>query len=430
MLFCAFLTPLCFLCEHILSELLMIFFILSFHNIFNGLCTVKVLGFWMISDNFSILLMMTTLWICSLMLLTMSRYQGSKKKKGVLLTIFLMTVLFSMFHTSSFIIFFFLFELSMIPTILMILFLGYQPERIEASLYFFFFTSIPSAGLIVYYLLSNQNMAIVYSSFHTNELLYLMIFSVFLVKTPLYFVHFWLPKAHVEAPVAGSMILAGILLKMGGYGMIRMLNHCYSMNMSIFFMSVSLWGMILACIMCFLSFDLKLIVAYSSVSHMNFFIASLMTAKMFVVFSGLLMMISHAFTSSGMFFMSDLLYKRSNSRSLFINKSLISVSPSFSFWWIVFCILNMSFPMTAGNVSEIFLSLVILKSYSLMVLIMVFFYFFFSAYYSVYIYYSINHGFSKQMVDYSPLDLKEIFIIICHAIPCLLMYFMSFVVMT
>nr|YP_010875340.1 NADH dehydrogenase subunit 4 [Ciconiphilus decimfasciatus]WGW14994.1 NADH dehydrogenase subunit 4 [Ciconiphilus decimfasciatus] len=417
-MFLLFVAPCC-KCNLLFSELILLMMFLSMNYIFFSWETMSfILSTFMFFDKLSLYMIMMTMFICSMMILTIKM-----SKSIIYIILIMMNILFYLFSTTNLIIFFALFELSIIPVIFLILGWGYQPERLEALLNFFFFTTFPSSPFLIY-ILTNffyNSMIFInfYSNLNTNFNMFFM-YLIFLVKIPLFLLHFWLPKAHVEAPVFGSMILAGILLKMGGYGLIRFMFLSSSMIFVYIITSISILGMVMSCLMCFLSPDLKSIIAYSSVSHMNFIVAGLLSEKMISYSSSLLLMLSHALSSSGMFFLCDVLYKRSYSRSIFLNKSMKIISPMISFWWFFFCIINMSFPLTPSNLSELLISLILLKNFYFLVWLMLGLYFLLTAYYSMYIYYMVSHG-SESNVMVNSLTMKENLILLCHFIPCIFM---------
>jgi len=189
------------------------------------------------------------------------------------------------------------------------------------------------------------------------------LFLVFLVKLPVYGVHLWLPKAHVEAPVSGSMLLAGVLLKIGGYGFYRFtfLFPVSLIGSSGYFVSVGLVGGLFSCLLCLRQVDLKAFVAYSSICHMGFGLGGLYSYTLFGYFGGIFMLIGHGFCSSCLFYILYLLYKRFRSRRLLILKGLLFTMPVFGFIRFVFFCFNMGVPPRFSFFSEVLIIISVLS---------------------------------------------------------------------
>lgn len=175
----------------------------------------------------------------------------------------------------------------------------------------------------------------------------------FLVKMPLFLVHLWLPKAHVEAPVIGSIILASILLKLGGYALIRV-SLMFSYNGTTrFVLSVALTGSLLIRIICISQIDIKVVIAYSSVAHMAVCVAGIFYLSSVRIRGSIILIIAHGLSSTLIFYGANLLYERKFSRRLLVIKGFLSSLPLLSFFWLFTIIRRIATPPLFNFVAEV-----------------------------------------------------------------------------
>nr|YP_026048.1 NADH dehydrogenase subunit 4 [Xibalbanus tulumensis]AAS00889.1 NADH dehydrogenase subunit 4 [Xibalbanus tulumensis] len=346
-------------------------------------------------------LVLLSIWISMLMVMASWEIYSSGKfcSLFLFLVLLLCIILVLCFSTINMLLFYIFFESSIIPILLIISGFGYQPERLQASIYLLMYMVFSSFPLLLGIMgLYSYNMVFqsftIYLPIGDDVLSVIWSFSLvfaFLVSVPMYVVHVWLPSAHVEAPVSGSMILAGVLLKLGGYGMFRFMIYFECFMLSNLLMSVSLIGGVAVGLVCLRQVDVKCLIAYSSVVHMGVLLGGMFTFKHWGHLGSLLLMIGHGLCSSGLFCLANIVYSRLGSRSMLLSKGVITFMPSMCLWWFMFSILNMSAPPGLSLFGELGL-LMSMISWSWIVGCLLFFVLLFSASYSLYMFISLQHG--------------------------------------
>nr|YP_010693043.1 NADH dehydrogenase subunit 4 [Rhagoletis pomonella]QVT11163.1 NADH dehydrogenase subunit 4 [Rhagoletis pomonella]QVT11176.1 NADH dehydrogenase subunit 4 [Rhagoletis pomonella]QVT11189.1 NADH dehydrogenase subunit 4 [Rhagoletis pomonella]QVT11202.1 NADH dehydrogenase subunit 4 [Rhagoletis pomonella]WCB98224.1 NADH dehydrogenase subunit 4 [Rhagoletis pomonella] len=422
-----FISPICFISSSFwMVQNLM--FLITFLFIMMNFCTnyfVNIsyfLGF----DTISYGLILLSFWICTLMITASESVNKFNNYKNLFLFNILILLLFLIlsFASMNLFMFYLFFESSLIPTLFLILGWGYQPERLQAGVYLLFYTLLVSLPMLIsiFYLYNNLmtlNFYLLNNFMFNYDLLYLSLILAFLVKMPMFLVHLWLPKAHVEAPVSGSMILAGIMLKLGGYGLLRVLCFLQLSNMkyNYIWISISLIGGVLISLVCLRQTDLKALIAYSSVAHMGIVLGGLMTLSYWGLCGSYTLMISHGLCSSGLFCLANMTYERLGSRSLLINKGLLNFMPSMTLWWFLLSSCNMAAPPSLNLLGEISLLNSII-SWSWLTMISLSLLSFFSAAYTLYLYAYSQHGKGFSGVySFSGGKIREYFILMLHWFP-------------
>nr|YP_010535618.1 NADH dehydrogenase subunit 4 [Ornithodoros noorsveldensis]AIZ58706.1 NADH dehydrogenase subunit 4 [Ornithodoros noorsveldensis]AIZ58719.1 NADH dehydrogenase subunit 4 [Ornithodoros noorsveldensis]UYB78491.1 NADH dehydrogenase subunit 4 [Ornithodoros noorsveldensis] len=408
--------------EMVMALILLVFFVLMKMDLMS--MGFNFVGIFMNMDLMGLMLIELSLWISLLMFMASMSLRIFYEEVFSFYVVLMLLFLVLCFSVNNLIFFYLCFESVLFPIIMIIMGWGMQPERLQAGLYMLFYTLFGSFPLLVFILFFESNLSMVYLywlEFEVGFVLMMMGVIGFLVSMPMYFLHIWLPKAHVEAPVAGSMILAAVLLKLGIYGIFRMIFFFIQefLSFGYFFMSVVLLGSLIISMVCLCQVDVKALIAYSSVCHMGVAFGGVVSLSNWGFMGNLVMMLGHGLCSSGLFCLANLYYERIYTRSMVLLKGVGMVYPFMSLWWFLFSVVNMAAPPSMNLGGEIFLIGAIIK-WSLLGLVPLGMVSFVAAAYSLYMYSYVNHGSGWVIYAGKMLDMRELMLLFFHMIPLII----------
>ena len=394
-------------------------------NIFNNKITLGV-------DGLSILLLLLVS-ITIPILIKLKESADKNDNKFIINILFIMQIILYLIFTIIDIFgFFIMFELVLIPLYILLIKYG-SSKKNEAALRLIIYSLIGSLlmliGIIILYIkygTTNTELLII-SLYNENYIIiifiiFILIILSFIIKIPSIPFHTWLPEAHSESPTIGSIILAGIILKLGTYGILRFINTFF-INIKDYYstiiISIAIISIIYSSLSTIRQIDIKKIIAYSSIVHMNYRLIGMISNEIESIEGSIYLMISHALISSNLFMLIGMLYKRYHKRLLFYYKGLVISMPLFSSFFLLNILGNISLPGLASFISEILIIIGTIK-YNLYVTLFISFSIIFSTAYSIWLLNRLIYGqLSPYILKYKDISFNEFinilpFFIICY----------------
>nr|YP_007375132.1 NADH dehydrogenase subunit 4 [Boulengerula taitana]AAX58644.1 NADH dehydrogenase subunit 4 [Boulengerula taitana]ACS37023.1 NADH dehydrogenase subunit 4 [Boulengerula taitana] len=407
--------------------------------LYNPTNTPQLINKWLAIDQISSPLIILTCWLTPLMIIASQNHMNNNpynyQRTYIMMFIMLQLSLILAFSSTELIMFYIMFETTLIPTLIIITRWGNQTERLNAGTYFLFYTLMGSLPLLLALLtlynttsLSMMNMQLMSqmsSNGYSNNIMWISCMLAFMVKMPLYGLHLWLPKAHVEAPIAGSMILAAVLLKLGGYGIMRLsiMLTPFTKDAIYPFLIMSLWGIVMTSMICLRQTDLKSLIAYSSVSHMALVISATLVHTPWGFSGAVALMIAHGLSSSMLFCLANTSYERTHNRTLLLTRGLQMILPLMALWWLMASLTNMALPPTPNLMGELTI-ITTLFNWSNITIMFTGAGVIITALYSLHMFLMTQQGQNQKHINsILPTYTREHFLMIMHLLPLMMLIF-------
>ena len=381
-------------------------------------------------DGISILFIILTTFITPLCIISVNNSIKSRLNEFLIAILIMETFMIGVFCSLDLVIFYLFFEAGLIPMFLIIGIWG-GTRRVYSAFKFFLFTLLGSVLMLVaiisiYWITGTTDFIKLYElgiDAKFQNLLWLAFFSSFAVKTPMWPVHTWLPDAHVEAPTAGSVLLAAILLKMAGYGFIRFSLGLFPIASEIFtplIYTLSIIAIIFTSLIALMQEDMKKLIAYSSVAHMGFVTLGIFTIQQQGIEGSIIQMISHGLVSAALFLCVGVVYDRMHSRLINTYGGIVTIVPKYAVLFMIFTLSALGLPGTSGFVGEFLILMAAFKD-NFLVAVLASLGVIIGAAYMLWLYKRVIFGKLvnsdlKKMLD---LNRSEIFTLACLAAPTL-----------
>ena len=379
-------------------------------------------------DGISILFVILTTFITPLCIISVNNTIKVKLRDFLIAILIMESFMIGVFCSLDLVVFYLFFEAGLIPMFLIIGIWG-GPKRVYAAFKFFLYTLLGSVLMLVaiisiYWITGTTDVVQLYEiriDAKYQNLLWLAFFSSFAVKTPMWPVHTWLPDAHVEAPTAGSVLLAAILLKMAGYGFIRFSLGLFPIASEVFtpfIYTLSVVAIIFTSLIALMQEDMKKLIAYSSVAHMGFVTLGIFTIQQQGIEGSIIQMISHGLVSAALFLCVGVVYDRMHSRLISTYGGIVTVIPKYSVLFMLFTLASLGLPGTSGFIGEFLILMGTFKD-NFLVAVIASLGVILGAAYMLWLYKRVVFGklVNKELEKMVDLDRSEYFILITLAIP-------------